>query len=293
MWRERFRDYLLPGRAERDESFRFEIERMATHSLRLIGFVQIALSLFMLLTRFLLTPESATLPLRFRQAALIVGLGIVDLMLSRVRGIGRWARLIACASALLCAGILIWASLVMSSQSTNPNDFIPGQITLIMLVAVTTAPLLPMHTLALGLAIGVDYYIAATMAENRLMEGLGPDDNYLLFIVMLTLLCTGITAVLYAQRRSNHQVLQQTVEAAEALRQAQTRILLTENAASLSRLAATVSHEMNNPLGALLSGVETLFLLAGRQATCAPAEQPASCNCRPTCASRFNNRPSG
>src|SRR5437879_5234046 len=159
MWRERLRDYLLPGAAERDEGFRQEIERLSVLSLQVIGAVQIGVSIFMLLARFLLSPESATLPLRFRQGALIIGLGIVDLVASRLKFIRHWARLLVCISALLCAGILIWASLVISSRSTNPNDFIPGQITLVMLVAVATAPLRPMHTLALGLAIGVDYVI--------------------------------------------------------------------------------------------------------------------------------------
>lgn len=268
------RDYVLPGRAERDEGFCREIERVAVFSLLVIGGVQICLSLFMLLARFLLSPESAILPLQFRQAALIIGLGILDLAASRLRGIGRWARLVALVSGFLCASTLIWASLLISSRSTNPNDFIPGQITLVMLVAVTIAPLRPLQTLALGLAIGVDYVVAATMAQHQLMEGLGPDDNYVLFIFMLTLLCTGITAVVYAQRRSNYEILQQTVEAGDALRQTQNRILMTESAASLSRLAAAVSHEMNTPLGALLSGIDTMILLTGRQATSKPEEQP-------------------
>ena len=268
------RDYLLPGRAERDEGFRREIERIAVFSLVVIGGVQICLSLFMLLARFLLAPESAILPLQFRQAALIIGLGILDLAASRLKGIGPWARMLALVSGFLCASILIWASLVISSRSTNPNDFIPGQITLVMLVAVTIAPLRPLQTFTLGLAIGVDYVVAATMAQNQLMEGLGPDDNYVLFIFMLTLLCTGITAVVYAQRRSNYQILQQTVEAGEALRQTQNRILMTESAASLSRLAAAVSHEMNTPLGALLSGIDTMMLLTARQSSGKPEEQP-------------------
>jgi signal transduction histidine kinase len=168
---------------------------------------------------------------------------------------------------MLTTGILIWASMVISSQSTNPNDFIPGQITMVMLVAVTIVPLRPMNTFALGAAIGIMYVALAETAEQQLMEGLGPDDNYILFIVMLTLLCVAITALLYAQRRSNYLILHQTIEASEALRDAQTRIVMAESASSLSRLAAAVSHEMNNPIGALLSGVDTLLLLAAKQAT--------------------------
>ncbi len=49
---------------------------------------------------------------------------------------------------------------------------------------------------------------------------------------------------------------------------------MTESAASLSRLAAAVSHEMNTPLGALLSGIDTMMLLTSRQVTSKPEEQP-------------------
>jgi signal transduction histidine kinase len=63
------------------------------------------------------------------------------------------------------------------------------------------------------------------------------------------------------------------VEAAEGLRQAEARNLLAENAASLGRLAAALSHELNSPIGALGSAVDTLLLLAARQATTAPGPE--------------------
>ena len=271
MWREWVRNHLFPN-AERDAGFRREIERLSRNALRIIGAAQICISAFMVLARFLLTPESATLPLRFRQAASIVALGLLNIAVSRIGWLERWARLLALVSGFATAAILIWSSMVIMSQSTNPNDFIPGQITLVLLIAVTIIPLWPTQTLALGLAIGVDYFISATIAERTLLSGLGPDDNYLLFITMLTLLSTAITAVLYAQRWSNYQILKQTVEASDALREVQTRVVMTESATSISRLAAAVSHEMNNPLGALMSGVDTLLLLAAKQATCEPSE---------------------
>jgi signal transduction histidine kinase len=267
MWRERIRDYLFPARAEKVEGFRRELERLGAIGLQVVGAVQIAVSLFMLAIRFVVAPESAALYLRLRQGAAIILLGIVNIVAGRIPALARWSRQISFVSAMLTTGILIWASMVINSQSTNPNDFIPGQITLVMLVAVTTVPLRPMNTLSLGAAIGVVYAVLSKIAEQQLMEGIGPDDNYILFIVMLTLLCAAITALLYAQRLSNYRILHQTIEAGEALRDAQTRIVMAESASSLSRLAAAVSHEMNNPIGALLSGVDTLLLLAAKQAT--------------------------
>lgn len=274
MWLADVRTYLFPAADERTPGFRAEIESSSRQGLRIIGSIQIAVSIFMLAARFLVAPGGQTLPLRSKQAALIVALGLLNIGAASVTRSGAWLRLVAILSAIVTAGTLIWASLVAAAQSTSPNDFIPGEITLVLLVTVTIIPLRPLYTLFLGAAILVEYIGMAAIAEQTLLEGLGPDQNYVIFIVMLTLLSVGITAVLYAQRWSNYEILQQTVEAGEALRQAQNRILLTENASSMSRLSAAISHEMNNPLGAMLSGINTLLLLAQRHADATPAERP-------------------
>lgn len=273
MWRQRFREYAFPAAAERDAAFRAEIRRLGRLSLQFLGFVEIGASLFMLLARFLVAPETSTLTIRFRQALLISAIGALGIAASRTPRVSRYSRSIAIISSLAVVAILIWASFVVAAQSTAPNDFIPGEITMVMLFAVTIVPLRPMQSLLLGSGIGIIYTLEALHAERNLLEGLGPDENYMLFILMLTLLSTALTAVVYHQRFSGYEHNRQSLKAAEDLRKAQTRILLSENAASLSRLAAAVSHEMNNPLGALVSAVDTLLLLAGRQATCSPEDQ--------------------
>jgi len=261
MWRQ-IQIYLFPGAAERDEGFRQEIIRLSRIALLLIGGIQIGVSVFMLLARFIIAPDSSTLPLRLRQGVLIISLGALNVLLSRIEIVQLHARLIAAVSGLLTATVLLWASLRMMSQVTNADDFIPGQITLVMLVAITTVPLLPAHTFWLGAAISVIYIVLTTVAQHLWHTGTGPDASYVLFLVMLTLLCTAITAIVYQQRRENYE-----------LRASQARMLIAENTASMTQLAAALSHELNNPMGALLSGVDTLLLLTSKQATCAPPEQ--------------------
>jgi signal transduction histidine kinase len=254
------REYLSP---ENDnEEFRSEMCRQSRIALAVIGGIQIAVSLFLLLARFLVAPASAALYFRLGEGTLIVLLGVLNLALSRVPAIETLARLIAAVSGILTALVLIWSSLLILSQTTNPDDFIPGQITMIMLVGVAIVPLRPVHAAALGAALGAVYLGCAIAAQRWLRAGSGPDENYLLFIVMLTMLCVGITAIVYRQRR-----------AAFELRQAQARMMLAENAESMARLAAALSHELNTPMGALLSGVDTLVLLGAKQATCPPSEQ--------------------
>jgi signal transduction histidine kinase len=62
------------------------------------------------------------------------------------------------------------------------------------------------------------------------------------------------------------------LEAAEMLRHAETRAVMAETAASVGRLAAAVSHEINSPLGALKSSVETLLRTVEK---CRSANDPA------------------
>jgi signal transduction histidine kinase len=78
--------------------------------------------------------------------------------------------------------------------------------------------------------------------------------------------------MLYTQRHSSYRAHQEALRIAEDLRQSQLRVLLSENAASMGRLAAALSHDFNSPIGALRSSAETLLSLAGRISP-APAEK--------------------
>lgn len=55
--------------------------------------------------------------------------------------------------------------------------------------------------------------------------------------------------------------------------EAQRRALISENVATLEHLAAALSHEMNSPLGALKSTMESLVRLSAKQATASPEER--------------------
>lgn len=261
VWRQ-IRGALLPGAVEQEPGFRAELERLSRISLLVIGGVQAGLAIFMIVARFFVPTESSTLPFRLKQGAAVIGLGVLTAVCSRVPW-AKWWRPLAALSGLLTACVLIFASLMTAERTSSADDFIPAQITLVMLVAVTVIPLKPMHTLVLGACIGIAYGILASVVDAQFGLTGEPDPNYILFIVLLTLLCTAITAIVYRQRTANFE-----------LRQTQARMLLAENATSVARLAAALSHELNNPMGALLSGIDTLLLLTSKQATCTPQEQP-------------------
>jgi two-component system, NtrC family, sensor kinase len=272
MWQERISRYLLPGPVEQDKGFRDEILRLSHLGLRVVGGLQIIVACFMLLARFVVAPDPETASYRLTQGASSVLLGLLCIVMAAVPGLFRWSRLIAALSGVLLCCVIIWYSLLMTAFDPTADDFIPGQITLVMLVGVAAIPLKPAHTLLFGFLVESAYVGLSLLAHGIMIVGPGVDAIFVLFIFMLTLLATGLSAILYEQRRANYEAHLDAIRAAEHLRKAEARNLLSENAASVGRLAAAISHELNSPIGALVSGVDTLLLVASRQATSSPEE---------------------
>lgn len=272
MWQDRLRRYLLPGPVEKEKEFREEILRLSHLGLRVVGALQIVVACFMLLARFVVAPDPETAFYRFVQGACSIVLGILCIVLARIPALYRHSRAIAGTSGVLLCCVVIWYSLLMTAYDPAADDFIPGQITLVMLAGVAAIPLRPTHTLLFGFVVETAYVLLSLLAQQIMIVGPGVDAIFVLFIFMLTLLATGLSTVLYEQRRAKHESYLETVRASEDLRRAEARNLLTQNAASVGRLAAALSHELNSPIGALVSGVDTLLLLASRQATSTPQE---------------------
>jgi signal transduction histidine kinase len=268
MWSGSLRPHLLPGAAERDEGFCQEILRIGHSGLPVVAAVEIGVTVFMVAARFVVAPEPATLSLRLLEAGLVLAIGAATFVLSRIQATYAYSRAIGLASCSMTVLVLNWFRL-LGHQYDKGLDFVLVQVTAIMLVAVAALPLRPMQTLALGVWIGASHMLLVPW----LAPSAGLEPAYQLFVSLLAVVTTGLTAVLYEERRAAYGLWLQTVRAIEDLREAHSKILLSEHAASLSRLTSALSHELNSPLGALISGVDTLLLTAAKQATSPPAEQ--------------------
>lgn len=262
------KEYLHPRAAEQDEGFCQEIFRWSDLGLRVVGGVEIGVAILMLVAVVFLPREPAALSLRLGEAAVLGVLGIASVAVARMQWAYEWSRPLGCASVFCGAAALIWFSLAMR-ESSAPESSIPGQIALVMMVGVTMIPLRPIQTLALGLCVTAFYAGAARL----LSPVAGPHTHDLLFLVLLTGIATALTVVAYRQRHFAYDAYMQIVRACEDLRQSQARTLVSENAASMARLAAALSHELNTPMGALLSGMNTLLSLAAKRATAPPEQQ--------------------
>lgn len=164
--------------------------------------------------------------------------GCLTVAAADVKGIRRHVRAVAMLSGFLTAAAL------MSGPLWS------GQLSLLLFAVIAAVPLIPMQTCLLGSAIGVLYGLANWNTVPQL------------FIVFLTLVATGVSALLYAQKRAQFEAHQRALAIQETLTTAQSRAQLAETAVALGRLAAALTHEINTPLGALRSAADTMVRLS-------------------------------
>jgi two-component system NtrC family sensor kinase len=271
---------LTPGDAESETAFHSEVLRLSHLGLRALGATQIVTSVLMLAAQWLIeiplrAREHVSISGRLQEAVLMITAGVVTLAVARARWSYARARLLVGLSAWLAASLLIVSSLILTPHASGDDEYIPVEIAMVLLVAITSTPLRPLQTLSLGLSIGAVYLGASLVALNsRHMDAARWDPSNIVFTVMLTLLATALSAVVYAERASRHKEHEDGVRIAEMLASAQSRALLSESAVSVGRLAAALTHELNTPLGALKSSIDTMLVLAAKQAVAPPEAQP-------------------
>lgn len=234
--------------------------------LQAIGWIEIAAPIFMLLLRRSLEPFGPPLHRSiYLQDSFLVLLGVATIAAVRIRRSQKNARLFVLISVGLatfgtCASILVFEPFPGSDHYTS------GKLAVMMLVTAAAGVLRPVQMLSLGFWIEA-VYVACTMVGKyqRIPAAVLPDAFQFVFVLTMSLLCTALTALLYLQRVSNYRAHQQALRATQELCMAQSRALVSENAAAMAKLAATLSHELNSPIGALTSAAESLVALAAKQ----------------------------
>jgi signal transduction histidine kinase len=219
-------EWLLPAEMERNVRFQDDLFRLSRPGLRLLGAMELAIALF-----------------GHSWAAFAVG--AITLGAAEIKGIRRHVRAVAMASAFLSAAALM-------------NQVLwPGELSLLFFAVVAAIPLIPMQTCFLGSAIAVVYGAAAIYEANW-------DGSLQTFLFLLMGFATGVSALLYAQKRAWFEANQRALAIQETLIAAQSRAQLAETATALGHLAAAITHEINTPLGTLKSSVDTMLRLAER-----------------------------
>jgi signal transduction histidine kinase len=237
----RVRDWLLPGGLERDEGFRQEILSASYRGARVVAGAEALVAVIALAG---MTPRQTAFEL-----LLLAGItfGVASLLAAYPHN-----RLLAGVSS--CAASVI---AVRSMLAGVTADYALGTATFLILAAVTAVPLLPVQCLAMGAIV--------------LAAGLGCGHS--LFFAMLALAAASISATLYAQRRMYYRLYLDTLQTSCELREFQSQAMRAESTGTMVRMTAALAHELSQPIGALSSGIDTLLVVSGRQATAPPEGQ--------------------
>jgi signal transduction histidine kinase len=252
-------EFFLPTDEDREPAFREEIWRVAAIGLRAIGWIGFLTPTLTLVLAMMLIPRGWSRLLLGRMLALTV-LGATILLLSFIASVRRFARLVGALTAFVAAIVVVVSSNTISRNFPEEGHHLPAYITLIMLIAVATLPLKPLQTLVLGLSLFAGQWVIGSIVTSFS----GTDPVHLIHNFVVTLVCTVLAAVIYSQRSSAYHSHQEALRSFEELRAAQARLLSNETAASQGRLAAILSHELNSPVGAVSSAVETMVRLSKR-----------------------------
>ncbi len=260
----RLRSWILPGEAERDPDFRREIQRLSVRALLIIAGVNGVMPLVAVLFDSIVQlieprPMSAywTVPASFLIAGTVFAL-------SRIEWGRRRARLLALSSGWLTAMVLTWGQYLSGAAPAEAQLSSVINVSVVMLVGVAAVPARPLQMLALGVAINTSHFASANWA---LRKGLIPEVSIHEYAGMdlFALLCAALSAVLY-------QRLLEQYHARTAQLEAQSQLLISESAASMGRFAATLTHELNSPLGTLASSIDSLGRVERRLQASSPEQ---------------------
>lgn len=260
----RLRGWLFPHAAERDPGFRAEIQRLSVRALYIIAAVNIVMPAMAWVFH---GAVNFIEPIYDRSPASLAWSGVtavVLLCLARVKAIHSWARPIALASGWVAAMLLTWGEYLEGPKPDEAQLASLVSVVVVLLVGVATIPALPIQIVGLGVAIGAGHYVSSSYAVS---QGIIPPVSlhHYAGLDLINLLCAGLSATLYQRLlemyRSRNEVLA-----------TQARLLVSDNAATLGRFAATLSHELNSPLGSLSSALDSLQRVEERRNESTPAQ---------------------
>jgi signal transduction histidine kinase len=228
--------------ASNDEGFRQELIGESLFAASSIGAIQVILAILI---------EMLNVAWHGAPGGMLA-LGVATWLSSRHPRLYPYARAVAVCSCWLWCAILVLVA--------PPALF----ATLVAAMLLLAAALIPLAFWQALLAF-------APILALDAVSPLGADDRWVLAAVA----CAGVVLAVaqMVHRWSVYSAHLRLVQSSQDLRLVQAKSLSAEHAASLERLAAAISHELNTPVGALRSAVDTLQQLRARYEGASPSRR--------------------
>lgn len=249
--------FLFPGHAERDPGFKDEIRHRSLVGVYILVGVTAFMPFLALLFHGLASlfePEPQTSSPSRLALLLLAGSVLAATRTERGR---RHARPLAFAMGIGVSAVLTWANIFEdpgSAATTVLESMIDVMVVLIVALAAIPARPLQMFGFAVVL-VWIDLGLASLAANQGLVEP--PPAHYYSGGFLIAVLVGALSGLMY-------QLLHNSYLGQRERLASQSRLLHSETAMSFSRLSATLSHELNSPLGALRSFVSSLRTLAAK-----------------------------
>jgi signal transduction histidine kinase len=263
--------YLFQRDAGANLEFRRQVARVSHQGMRaLTGGMAVFLGLAVLSQRFLNVETDDLLPARVMIGA--IGAGTVSFLLSFLPWSRRHSVLLGCATIYVMTMSMVWSMFLTIAEDPQVPAAYIGEIVFMLTAAVLMLSLHPLHALWLGLALSVNVQIAEWRAVKSgvLLESQTTSPGEHAILIFAVLFVAALAAVSYRRYYMGFLAHQHEIQAAESARKFQSELLLAENAASMGRFAATLSHEINTPLGALMSCSQSLQSIPGKKKDASP-----------------------
>jgi signal transduction histidine kinase len=152
--------------------------------------------------------------------------------------------------------IVVVVAAVLDDVAVGDVGFSVAYAAVVLMAVNAAVPFKPLHSVYLCLAVLITWFAAIEILPGAIgLEALEAGGGQVVFLLIITVLAVGTSAVMYeyrwAQSRALHQeraLVKQLEETMSSLKEAQNRLVHSEKMASLARFVTGMAHELKNPL---------------------------------------------
>lgn len=261
-------EFLDPRSLDEDAGFAKEINEAGRRGLKYLGLFSLCVPMATAITDLVTMPDQVLMSATLWRVGLLLVLGAGMLMMSRWLPPPGLLRLILPSIVFLLSAVQVVANFWASLRVPAAYHYTPGLTAVVIFLCAALLPLKPWQTLAASLTIDL-----AVVASERTIRATGwlavedLDGLHLATMVTVSFIATVVSSVLWRQREKQYRSSREAIES-------RARALLAEHSAALGQISATISHEINSPLGTLVSASSTLHASSRKLADAEPAARP-------------------